>query len=879
MKIADGTRVGLYEITGTLGAGAMGNVYRARDHRLERDVAIKALPEALAEDHDALARFEREARFLAALNHPNIATIYGIEEVAGERLLVLELVPGDTLEERVRRGPLPLAEVVEIARQIAGALEAAHEAKIVHRDLKPSNVKVTPEGRVKLLDFGIARHAGATVGQLAVSKELSLTRSGAVVGTPQYMSPEQLFDEPVDGRADVWAFGCLLYEMLTARHAFPGRTFLELADAIRTREADWSALPRDTPEALRRLLVRCLRKNPHDRMHDMGDARLELEEIGAARGGLVRRSSRAAVWGVAAGALLLAVVALALATRTWRARTTSGDVALRLTQLTSTEGVEQFPAWSPDGASVVYSGEVGGIRKLFVKRIGAADAEQLTRGDHDDLQPAWSTDGHRVLFVRARETNRRLEPGDVFGSYESDAGDLWAIDLPTHTETRLVAGAFYPDVSPDGKSIAVDASFAGPRRIWIVDARGLNPQQVTSDSSEAVAHVQPRWSPDGRRIVYQRTERTRFDVAVVDLGSRQSAVVTHDVYRKINPVWARDGRMIYYSSDAGGGMNLWRLPLGDDSRPSGPPQQLTSGAGQDVEVAVAPDGARLTYTTLHQNADLWRLPMSPLGDVTGKPEQLVATTREDSRGEWSPDGNLIAFNSDRGGSMNLWVYSLRDRTTRQITRGAGGDFQPTWSPDGKTLVFFSSRGGKADTDIWSVDVASGRLTPLTRARSLDLNPFFSPDGRQIVFQSDASGRLELWLMNADGSQVRQLTTVGAMGHFIRWLADDNIYFRSPSSTSLLRVAPTGGEPRVAAPDVGSHMSFSPDGTRYIDVRGHKAVWLFQLNGGEARKIFQFDDADVRIDYPVWSPDGRSLLFDWFKPKEGDLWLGEGLGGS
>ena len=590
MKIADGTRIGLYEITGTLGSGAMGNVYRARDHRLERDVAIKALPDSLCGDPDALARFEREARFLAALNHPSIASIYGIEEVANERLLVLELVPGETLEERQRRGSIPLAESLQIAVQIAGALEAAHDADIVHRDLKPSNVKVTPEGRVKLLDFGIARQT--TPGGMDHPKELSITRSGAIVGTPQYMSPEQLYGEAVDRRADVWAFGCLLYEMLAGRLAFPGKSFFELSDAIRNREPDWSALPRGTPDSLRRLLMRCVRKDPRDRLHDIADARLELEELVARRGSTARRVSRTAIFGTVGIVVpVVAIVATLLAVRVTRSRASVDATPLRLSQLTSTEGVEQFPAWSPDGASVAYSGEVGGIRKLFVKRFGVADAQQLTSGRQDDTQPAWSTDGSHVLFVRARDADRRLEPGDVFGSYESDAGDVWSVDLKTRAEARVLPNAFYPDASPDGRSIAVDASWAGPRRIWIVDARGLNPQQVTSDSSEAVSHVQPRWSPDGKRIVYQRIERTRFDVAVVDLGTKLSSLVTRDVYRKINPTWARDGRAIYYSSDAGGGMNVWRQPLDERSRPDGPAQQMTSGAGRTWRSPSRPTGS------------------------------------------------------------------------------------------------------------------------------------------------------------------------------------------------------------------------------------------------------------------------------------------------
>jgi serine/threonine protein kinase len=319
MRIAEGTRVGLYEVTGLLGSGAMGNVYRARDPRLERDVAIKALPEGVASDPDALARFEREARFLAQLNHPNIGTIYGIEEVEGERLLVLELVPGETLEERLRHGPIAVEEVIGIGRQIAAALEAAHAAEIIHRDLKPSNVKVTPDGRVKLLDFGIARTT-AKDSRHAESGALTITKSGQIVGTPQYMSPEQLYGEPVDRRADVWAFGCLMYEMLTGKYAFPGASFFEVADAIRIRDPDWSALPRRTPDALRRLLLRCMKKAPADRLADMGELRLELDDLASGGGAATRRRSTRLTWAVAAVAVAAIVVAALIATRGSRSR-------------------------------------------------------------------------------------------------------------------------------------------------------------------------------------------------------------------------------------------------------------------------------------------------------------------------------------------------------------------------------------------------------------------------------------------------------------------------------------------------------------------------------------------------------------------------------
>lgn len=877
MHLPSGTRIGSYEVLDPIGAGAMGEVYRAKDHRLGRDVALKVLPEGLAGDPDALARLEREARFVAALSHPNIAVIHGIEEDAGGRLLVLELVPGETLEELLARGPLPLDQALRIGAQVAAGLEAAHEAGIVHRDLKPSNVKITPRGTVKLIDFGIAKHHRGTMeaGRFdAAAGQPALTRTGTVVGTPQYMSPEQLFGETTDRSADVWAFGCLLYEMLTGRRAFSGATVLDLAEAVRSRDPDWSALPKSTPDSLRRLAMRCLRKDPHERLHDIGDARLELEEMAQDRATLTRRARRRPrLTLAAAGLVALAALAAFAFTRTrHRAPGDMGSRPVRLTQLTSAEGVEEFAAWSPDGEAIAYAGDVGGIRKLFIRRIAEGTTEQLTTGGHDDVQPAWSPDGRRIVFVRATEAGRRLEPRDVFSSYDA-GGDLWSIDVAGRRESRLAQSAYNPRFSPDGRAIAVDASWAGPRRIWVVDQHGLNPKQVTSDSSEAVFHIRPQWSPDGRRMVYQRVEQTRFGIAIVNVATGRSTTVAQDVYRHIDPVWGPDGRTIYHASDAGGGMNLWRLTVDATDRVTGPPQQVTSGAGQDVQIAVAPDGQRLAYTTLHQNADLWRLPLDANGMPAGPAEPLVASTREDSRGAWSPDGAHVAFNSDRGGTMNLWIHSIGDRTTRQLTHGPGGDFQPAWSPDGRSLTFFSSRAGK--TDIWTVDVATGKLAQLTRSRSLAINPFYSPDGRHIVFQSDASGRLELWLMASNGSQVRQLTHVGAWGHFVRWLPDGYIYFRSMPGGPTLRVRPDGAEPEVASEHGGAHISFTRDMKHIMDVRMHKALWLSPLSGA-ARKVFEFDEADVRIDYPVLSPDSRWVLFDRLRPGGGDLWIAEGI---
>jgi Tol biopolymer transport system component len=546
----------------------------------------------------------------------------------------------------------------------------------------------------------------------------------------------------------------------------------------------------------------------------------------------------------------------------------------RLTQITFSDAIEQYPAWSPDGDQFAFSREQSGIRSIFIKSISSGEERQVTGGDRDDIQPAWSPDGKTILFVRGKQSDIKLEPGDVFGLFLD--GDIWALDLDTLNEKRLVENAFNPDFSNDGERITFDASLAGPRRIWAVDRLGHNPQQLTSDSSEGITHVRPRWSPDRKRIVFQNIERTKFDIKVADLASGRTIWVTNDAVQDLNPVWSPSGRFVYFSSYRGGGINIWRAALMQDGSLAGPPQQMTIGAGQDVEISISKDSKRIAFSILRQNADIWRLPVdSSSGMPTGAPEEVVTTTREDSRGAWSPDGKTIAFNSDRTGSMNIWLYEIESGQSRQLTTGAGGDYQANWSPDGSRISFFSSRAGTAD--IWYVEVSSGKLKQLTSTDSVNVNPFYSPDGRHIAFNSDQTGRPEVWVMNSDGSDEQQLTEIGVMGHFMRWtVGGDRIIFRCPYR----------GDPRTMTVDLdgivegltevvgGAHMSLSPDHSRIMDVVGHKTLWVSPLDGGKPERVFEFEDPDVRIDYPVWSPDGRWILFDRFRPRGGDIWMME-----
>jgi eukaryotic-like serine/threonine-protein kinase len=880
-----GQTVGHYVILEKLGAGGMGVVYKAEDIELRRFVALKFLPEEVAHDPIAIERFRREARLASGLNHPGICTIYEIGQHEGQYFIAMELLQGKPLSAVISSKPLPLAQLLDLGIQISDALNAAHSAGVIHRDLKPANIFLTSRGQAKILDFGLAtstrvqRVAALGSTTTVAPSDTNLTTAGSTVGTVAYMSPEQVLGEELDARTDLFSFGVVLYEMATGTLPFKGATMGALCNAIINQTpAPPVTLNPGVPIKLQETIETALEKKRDMRCQSAAELNADLKRIKREleSGSEIRPPiPKPVASGRRSIALITILAIVGLGLLLWRMQQMNRVRPLsdiKLVQLTTTEGLHEFPAWSPDEKNIAYSREVNGFKNIFMKPL-EGEPRQLTTGSADDIQPTWSPDGRSVLFVRSNQPRGKLEPGDIFGQYTG--GDIWRKDLTSSKQERFVESAFNPSFSPDGRSIAVDASWAGPRRIWIVDADGHNPQQVTTEKTEAVDHLEPSWSPDGKNIVFQNVERTRFGVKIVNVASHQITALTDGRYHDLNPVWSRSGRYIYFSSDRGGGLNIWRIPISHDGKPAGSPQQVTMGSGQDVQLAMAPSGERIAFAILRQNADIWRLSVdSQTGMQTGNPEQVVGSTREDSRATWSPDGAEIAFNSDRGGDMNIYIYSFADRSTRQVTTGSGGDFQPQWSPDGKRLVFFSSRSGNAN--IWSIDLPSNSLTRLTSGPAMEINPFFSPDGREIAFQSDRSGRLELWVMNADGSGQRQLTNVGLMGHFLRWSGDGkSIIFRCAcgGKPQSYEVAIDGGTPTPINPELqgGSHMSFSPDHSLIMDVVQHKTLWVSPVTSGAPVKVFEFSDGESRIDYPVWSPDGKWILFDRFRPQGGDIW--------
>jgi Tol biopolymer transport system component len=768
----------------------MGEVYRATDTKLGRDVAIKVLPDAFAVDADRLARIEREARALAALNHPNVAQIYGLEDAGGGSLaLVMELVDGPTLADRILHGPLPLGETLSIARQIADALDAAHERAVIHRDLKPSNIKIRPDGTVKVLDFGLAKSFALTpAGATAVGTMTSpdMTGAGVIVGTPAYMSPEQARGLALDKRTDIWAFGCVVYEMLTGRPAFRGATVTDTLASILEREPDWTAAPSIAPAALVHVIRRCLAKDVRRRLRDIGDARAELD---AADQRIVdtdrppANAVRPRGWILAVGAVAL-VAASAAATvliQRWTAdgavsTTEPSSVAQTLVRATADQGVTADPALSSDGAFLAYASDRAGMNNLdiWIQQTAGSSPLQLTRDSVDELEPSFSPDGSRIVYRSER-----------------DGGGIFIVPSLGGQEPRLlVAGGRRPRFSPDGQLIAYwvgtnvgfDAN-AGGYRTFVIPVAGGDAREVKGFTGARY----PVWAPDGRSLLLLGSRETRplaetyewwrvpldDGTAAVPIGAkslltRTGIALTDGDVAAIHPDAWRGDRVLFSDSQY-----LWSMHLDPSATSATDVERLTFGTNRDFQATTAASGVIAFASATVSNA-VWSLPIDSRGVVTGAPHRVTAGAGMNSRPSPTRDGKSVAYRS----AIPRPSIFIRDLNTgKEIDIGvAGTGFGPALSPDGSWLAFeddggvtiVPARGGTPRTlcrgcqiGDWSADSRAmvvvkrennaGRLTWITvsNGETRDLivspdrtvnRPFPSPDGRLLAFRISGSSR-------------------------------------------------------------------------------------------------------------------------------------------
>ncbi len=824
-----GQSIGHYKVAAKLGAGGMGEVYRATDTKLGRDVALKVLPEAFAQDAQRMQRFQREAQVLAALNHPHIATIHGLEESGATRALVMELVEGPTLAERIARGPLPLDEALPIARQMAEALEYAHEHGIIHRDLKPANIKLTPEGSVKVLDFGLAKAMAddpASGLDVANSPTLSLaaTKAGVILGTAAYMSPEQAKGKSVDRRADIWAFGVVLYEMLTGRTLYAGETMSETMAAVILKEPALDALPATVPPHLRHLLARCLRKDPKSRLRDIGDARVILEEGASAQGDAGTIPAPAApapargrsAWPWATAALLLVALAIA-AWGWWRASRPVPQPVTRFSwnpHMGAALALDRQTnlAFSADGTRLAYVLVIEGQRRIHVRALDQL-APSAVAGTESASNPVFSPDGQWIAFVAD--------------------GSLKKVQVSTGTSLRLGDAPDHRGIAwlPDD-SIVFSPQPAGG--LFRIPAQGGVPQPLTTldESKRERTHRWPHALPGGRFVLFtvgtldspEYYDDSKIEAVEVATGQRQVVLEGASIARYLPAT----GHLLYSR-----GGSLFAVPFDPQTlQPRGTASPVLQGVmGERTTGAV--------YFAISDNGSLAYFPGPSTGeeraivrfDRQGKIETLPVTPGAYGELALSAANQQMALAASGPRVSDIWTYDLRRNTLNRLTFGPGVNVSPLWTPDGRRVVFLEnvlarkyalswkaadgsgaveklfesdvpvypdsfSPDGKwlalsrsvntqtaSDVVLWSM--TEGKLQALVETPADEFCAEFSPDGRWITYQSGESGRFEVYVRPASATGGRwQVSNLG--GEEPRWSPDGKeIFFRL--GTQLMKV--------------------------------------------------------------------------------------------
>jgi eukaryotic-like serine/threonine-protein kinase len=863
-SILTGRRLGAYELLEVLGIGGMGAVYRARDTRLGRDVAIKVLPRVFSANPERRARFEREARLLAALNHPHIAAIYGIEDSEGVPALVLELIEGPTLAERLQRGPVSVAEALTIAHQIADALAAAHERGIVHRDLKPSNIKVKPDGTVKVLDFGLAKATAADAEDHGLPKTSTSgeTHDGIVLGTASYMSPEQARGHVVDKRTDIWAFGCVLYQMLTGHAAFVGETISDTIAATLEREPDFSKLPATTPPGVRRLLQRCLIKDSKRRLRDIGDAHADLDDVGSTP---TTESRDRTVWSVQLWGSVLAVGIAIGSAAVWLLRPAPGQEIQRsfsrVLRLTTTPAHEFGPAISPDGKWVAYLSDARGPADVWVKFIAGGEPANLTASTDLDVQVRSAIGGLEIspdgtsIAVHARE---RGTTAPTF--------DTWLIPAPLGgTPRKFVETAGALRWSPDGTRIVyVRPGETRGDAIMVADANGGASRELVSARGGWHTHW-PAWSPDGRFVYFFQTIATwngePSEIFRVPASGGEPEIVVRTTRRALFPLPTADGGLFYAANPNGVDLDLWWRPSNNDE-----PRRVTTGVGEYAEPRMSSDARRFVSTLIEYRRALISLPVAFEGHLPLR--QLTDGFGGDLDPCVSPRNRRIVFSSSRSGNRNLWTADADGSNIRPLTSDAAIDERPSFSPDARAVAFVSDRGGAHA--IWVVNSDGGTPRRVASTPVLDTLTW-SPDGRQIAYAVPALNAPELSVVTVNDGAVDRLPVPNG-AHSPAWSPRGDVIAylepRGPGRTYLKFVNSRGEPVYPTLPDgpalTNGFLAWSPDGKRLAAVgvpgSANAAIWIVEPDSSQPfRKLIELP-GEVRPRGITWTSDGASLIF-------------------
>jgi Tol biopolymer transport system component len=814
MPLEPGQRLLHYRIVEKIGEGGMGQVWKATDTNLDRDVAIKVLPPALAEQPERLERFEQEARTTGALNHPNVVAIYDLGRHEDAPYIVMELVPGETLREKIAGTPVsdggstpsafvPPRKALEYVTQIARGLAAAHERGVVHRDLQPENIIVTPSGQAKILDFGLAKLLQDGTGADSVTRTSAggVTAPGSVMGTVGYMAPEQVRGKEVDHRADIFALGTILYELLAGKRAFQAESPVETMSAILTTEPPpLSGEHPQVPPVLDRIIQRCLEKEPGERFQSGHDLAFALQAIGEGTSTELRsieaagpKPSRRLVFGIVAvvAAAVLGFLGGRGLPRGGGDGTGSGVGAVRMAQLTFAGGVELQPTVSPDGRSIVYVAFEDGAR-LYYRRVGGETSIALTPDDARGWSPAFSPDGESV-------------------AYRSNGG-IFVMGATGESMRRLTDFGFNPSWSPDGKSILVATEAIlnpfgrGSRsQLWRIDVATGERTRLDQDGDDI---VQPRSSPGGHRIAYWGLPvgTGRRVLYTMPAEGGDPIALTDDDAINWNPVWSPDGAFLYFLSDRGGIMNVWRRPIDERSgRPRGEPQRVTASTAPVTWLDVARDTGRLVFSTASKIDFLKRARLDPVRrEITSEPEVLLESSLDLTNMVPSPDDRWVAL-TGKSPQEDLYLLDLESSRLSRLTDDVHKDRVGSWSADSERIYFFSTRSGNYQA--WSMNPDGSALTQVTALTGQSVNnPNLSPDGRLLAVGSAVHVSLiDLTAGELPITEAEALPPINDELRFVGW-------------------------------------AWSPDGRRLVGnsagegERGGRGVWIYEVDTGEYREI-------------------------------------------
>jgi len=867
-----GKEIGTYQIENLLGAGGMGEVYLARETKLNRRVALKILPWQFVADSERTSRFEREAHALSALNHPNLITIYEVGNIDGLHFIAMEFVEGQTLRSMMG-GAVKLRDILSIVAQVAEALSAAHQAGIVHRDVKPDNIMVRSDGYVKVLDFGLVKLTEAA--GPAGSPNPAYTQAGATMGTLAYMSPEQATGETIDQRTDIWSLGVVLYELVTKQKPFQGATRQATVNAILSGEA--TAVTNSDPNLpleLDLVLDKALEKDRDLRYQTASDFRADVRRLLRAMdsapsthqkliAGLNRRKiSRRWIWPMVAGlAILLTVI---VGWIFFKSRPSAPDwTRATHNQLTDHPGTEFFPSLAPDGKSFVYASQANGNFDLFLQRVGGKNPTLLTRDSPaSDSQPAFSPDGERIAF----RSNR--EPAGIY-----------LMEATGENLRPVTAGGFNPSWSPDGKEIVY--SEAGrdvpsvrntvPSKLWIINVETGAKRLLTDRDA-----MQPAWSPSGARIAFWFMPPSvgRSDIATIARDGGEALVITKDASTNWNPVWSPDGKYLYFASDRSGNMNFWRVAMDEQTgKVLSEPEAVVTPSKFSGHLNFSRDGKRMIYVQTNNQSNIQAVEFDANREkAVGEPFWITRGDRQIVRPELSPDGKQFVMRVPRRTQDDIVLVSRDGNNWRDLTNDKFFDRYPRWSPDGKKIAFVSDRSGSYE--IWTIDADGTNLRQVTFESKGDTSfPLWSPDGKQLLFRTD-----RVWY-TLDLSKTWQEQTPQPLppmnnpdDHFVAWdwSADGKKLCGQFSGSSGDGSGYYSFETKryEKLTDYASQPMWLPDSRRFIFSREGKAL-IADTETKKAREIFSPSREHIRA--VAVSRDARLLYFTLFS-SESDIWL-------